>query len=466
MKRLALFLFACACSSSPEVPTTDAGSDAPLADAPVTTDAAPATTNCAGRTPLAYDAPTDRDVHAEPTPPALGPAGSIVKDPTFGTPLVRITDDKTDSPSASYLVANEFWGNDWSLDSKYFYFQNGGLQFRAFDPKTLTATVVTPTKPLWNGGFSRTRPGVYIGMSEFTVVAYDFATSTESTIVDLTTIVPSPSGYALGAQEASNGLIVSAFGGPEQDEMPYIVAYDPQTKASHVLDVMSSTLDGKALPATIGAGVHVFNLDPSGAWVSFIVATSPQLTVYAWNVAAGAVTAIPLFQGNLNYGVLGWGSWLAATGTKDSFQFTQFDFASPGTAGPDLISPPRTPAENGVATSVSWWNVSTAKAAPFIVESLREPTNTNPWNTWDDEIIAVENAGASSRVWRFAHTFNTYTGTTYSDAFYYLFIPRVSQDGQFVLFDSNWNASLGMDAQAGQPRTDMFVAALPNECGP
>ena len=73
---------------------------------------------------------------------------------------------------------------------------------------------------------------------------------------------------------------------------------------------------------------------------------------------------------------------------------------------------------------------------------MRQPTNTNPWGAWDDELIAVESTGASPRVWRFAHLFNTYSGTTYSDAFYYLYIPRVSQDGRFVLFDSNWNASL------------------------
>jgi hypothetical protein len=60
--------------------------------------------------------------------------------------------------------------------------------------------------------------------------------------------------------------------------------------------------------------------------------------------------------------------------------------------------------------------------------------------------------------------FNTYAGP--GDNFAYLHIPRVSQDGQFVLYDSNWMGSLGMNANTGEPRTDMFVAALPNPCGP
>jgi hypothetical protein len=467
--RAALFLVVlCGCSSSPDA-GSDAGADvvAPL-DAPVSNDAAPdANSQCVGHTPLVYDAPTNRDVSTEPTAPALGAAGTIVKDPTYGTSLLRVTDDTT----LSFLVANEFWGNDWSLDSKYFYYQTStsGLQFRAFDPTTLTATPVTPTKPLWNGGFSRTQPGVYIGMSGFKIVAYDFATSTQSTVVDLTTIVPSLTGYALGTQEATTGLLATAFGGPQQDRMQYVMTYDPKTKASHLLDVFGATLDGKAIPAmptSTTAGVHVFQLDPSGTWVSFMVATSPQLTVYAWNVATGTVSVVPNINGGLNSGALGWGSWLHHGGSvKDSFQFTRFDFTALGGPGTDMLSPPRTPIDTGVAVSVAWSNVSTAPNAPFIVESLRTPTNTNPWNTWDNEIIAVEQA-ATPRIWRFAHTFNTYNGPTASDDFYYLFIPRVSQDGRFVLFDSNWNASLGTNTKTGQPRTDMFIAALPNPCGP
>jgi hypothetical protein len=265
-------------------------------------------------------------------------------------------------------------------------------------------------------------------------------------------------------------LLASAFGGPQQDRMQYIVTYDPKTKASHVLDVFGATLDGKALttmPGSTTAGVHIFEMDPSGTWISFMVATTPQLTVYAWNVAAGTVTAVPTINGDLNSGTLGWGSWLRHDGNaKDSFEFQRFDFTSPSGPGVDMVSPIRTPNENGVAVSVAWSNAATAPNAPFIVESLRSPTNTNPWNAWDDEIIAVEQAATSPRIWRFAHTFNTYTGPTASDNFYYLFIPRVSQDGQFVLFDSNWHASLGTNTKTSLPRTDMFIAALPSPCGP
>jgi hypothetical protein len=99
------------------------------------------------------------------------------------------------------------------------------------------------------------------------------------------------------------------------------------------------------------------------------------------------------------------------------------------------------------------------------VETMRQPTDTGPWRAWDEELVAVRTDGTTSQTWRFAHNFNTYSGTIFSDAFYYLFIPRVSQNGWFAIIDSNWNSSLGTDS-TGNPRTDVFIVPLPNPCGP
>jgi hypothetical protein len=73
--------------------------------------------------------------------------------------------------------------------------------------------------------------------------------------------------------------------------------------------------------------------------------------------------------------------------------------------------------------------------------------------------------GTLARVWRFAHTFSTYTGTTYSDDYYYLFRSYISQNGWFAVFSSDWGNTLGTDP-AGLPRRDVFVVELPNPCGP
>ena len=77
--------------------------------------------------------------------------------------------------------------------------------------------------------------------------------------------------------------------------------------------------------------------------------------------------------------------------------------------------------------SHSWESSIAGPSTPVIVETMRQPTDTGPWRAWDEEVLAVRTDGVESTIWRFAHTFNTYSGTTYSDAYYYLYIPRESQ---------------------------------------
>src|SRR5215469_11571547 len=50
-----------------------------------------------------YAARTDRKMEAYPdTLPRLGPAGSVFTDPSFGSRMARITDDKADRPGQSF----------------------------------------------------------------------------------------------------------------------------------------------------------------------------------------------------------------------------------------------------------------------------------------------------------------------------------------------------------------------------
>jgi len=162
-------------------------------------------------------------------------------------------------------------------------------------------------------------------------------------------------------------------------------------------------------------------------------------------------------------GAVGWAAW-EHPGSADAYDWQVSTFAA-ADASTALVSPLLAPIDHVASASVAWESAVGGPATPLIVETMRQPLDTGPWRAWDDEIVAVRTDGLSSEVWRFAHNFNTYSGTIYSDAFYYLFIPRVSQNGWFVLFDSNWNGTLGTDA-SGNPRTDAFIVALPNPCGP
>jgi len=468
--RFAICVFLVACSGGAALSDGGTANDGATADdgSPVQDDAAPTPdagpSTCMGSVPLAYEAATDRNPH-QVAPPTLGPAGSVVKDPTYGTSILRLTDQTTGASTTSYRVANEFWGNDWSTDAKLFYIQASTSAFMpyAFDPKGFTASRVqdaanpgNPLKmPLAPGGFSRTQPTIFYGMSGLTIESFDFATQTKSTIVALGSIVPGATGYALGVQQGANGLLVSSFGGPQQDKMPYVVTYDPATQTSHVVDVTQSTLDGKPIGGvTINGGVHTFKIDASGRWILFSV-SGTKLLFYLWDTQTQ--TIVPASNG-----ALGWGT-VETGGSGDSYAW---DVAPIGSdASTPLISPLLSPTDKLASTSASWSNSSGGPGAPLIVETQRQPSDTGPWRAWDGEIIAVRTDGQSSEVWRFAHNWNTYSGTIYSDNYYYLFIPRVSQNGWFAIFDSNWNGTLGMDAN-GIPRTDAFVVALPNDCGP
>ncbi|HEY1958990.1 MAG TPA: hypothetical protein VGH28_25430 [Polyangiaceae bacterium] len=470
MKKLALLLVLLGCSGGAAEPNDAAVSDAPTEDVAVAdasdagaTEAGPS--ECLGSVPLTYDAPTDRDPH-QVAPPTLGPAGSIVKDPVYGTSILRLTDETTLKTTTSFRVANEFWGNDWSTDAKLFYIQASSSAFLPYtlDPKTLTAARVQDmanpgsplAMPLAPGGFSRTEPTIFYGLTGLVIKKFDFATQVKTTVVDLTTIVPGATGYALGVQQGQNGLLAASFGGPEQDKMPYIVTYDPATQTSHVLDVITNTFDGKPLATPInGAGVHTFKLDASGRYLEFMVAgTSGD---WFWDTQSNIVAA-----SNSN-GSIGWAAW-SHGGKGDSYDWNISTYAAPD-ASVDLVMPLLSPTDKLASSSTSWQNSSSGAGAPLIVETMRQPTDTGPWRAWDGEVIAVRTDGVSSEVWRFAHNWNTYSGTTYSDNYYYLYIPRVSQNGWFVIFDSNWNGTLGTDA-TGVPRTDAFIVALPNPCGP
>ncbi len=464
-------------SDSGSVQPVDATADGADGDTGSGADAGGSTDGgCSGVVPLTYAAATDRLPH-QVSPPTLGAAGTIVKDPVYGTSLSRVTDVQTVAgANLSYRVANEFWGNDWNTDATLFYLQDskGTYLLYNFDPTTLAATPVMDMSkpgsplamPIFGGGFSRTQANILYGLKGLTVAQFDFSVQKETPLVDLTTIVAGVAGNALGVQQGANGLLATAFGGPAQDEMPYIVTYDPATSAHHVLNLPQSTLDGSPVGATIGGGVHTFRMDASGRYVAFASAATSGTTNWAWDTTANTVTSVP------SSGAFGWQAWLRPGSVHEAYQWEVTTFAAPSVAT-TVVTPLLTPADTLASSSASWQNATSGPLTPVIIETMRQPADNGPWRAWDDELLAVRtdgvlvpsDGGMQSIVWRFAHTFNSYTGTIYSDNFYYLFIPRVSQNGWFVLFDSNWNGTLGTDSM-GNPRTDAFVAALPNACGP
>jgi hypothetical protein len=225
-------------------------------------------------------------------------------------------------------------------------------------------------------------------------------------------------------------------------------------------------LDGNPIGATIDGGVHTIKIDSSGRYVSFAV-SGAALSNWLWDTTAGTVTSVK------STGAIGSGDWIQKA-PGDSYAWELLSLGNPTGTPLDLVTPQLSPIDKLASSSASWENAVANGSAPMIVETMRQPADDGGWRAWDNELIAVRTDGVTttndagvqeSTVWRFAHSYNSYSGTIYSDNFYYLFIPRVSQNGWFAIIDSNWSQTLGTDS-SGNPRTDVFLVALPNSCGP
>src|SRR5579871_4328704 len=66
--------------------------------------------------PTTYSAYTGTDAKTPPPAPALGPANSVINDPTFGTPILRVTDPKTQG-GESFISTDAGSHRTWNANS-------------------------------------------------------------------------------------------------------------------------------------------------------------------------------------------------------------------------------------------------------------------------------------------------------------------------------------------------------------
>src|SRR6516162_11478645 len=66
--------------------------------------------------PSTYSAYTGTDVKTIPPAPALGPANSVIKDPTFGSQILRVTDPNTNA-GESFVSTDAGYHRAWNANS-------------------------------------------------------------------------------------------------------------------------------------------------------------------------------------------------------------------------------------------------------------------------------------------------------------------------------------------------------------
>src|SRR5215469_5506944 len=90
--------------------------------------------------PSTYSAYTGTDAKAVPPAPALGPANSVVTDPTFGSKILRVTDANTNG-GESFISTDAGSHRTWNSNSTAIKLTgpHGDGYWMSFDPTNFTA---------------------------------------------------------------------------------------------------------------------------------------------------------------------------------------------------------------------------------------------------------------------------------------------------------------------------------------
>jgi hypothetical protein len=436
----------------------------------------------------------------KPALPHLGGAGFGFVDPTFGSNMLRVTDGQTRPGSAnrSYRVPSNAHLAAWNADSTRFYVvsNDGTVIPYSFNPETITASRMQATGT-GSGGltlgfyvepqFSRVDPNVIFGAvngtNNRTISKYDFKAGTYTTIVDLDTIVSGLAntyvgGLMSGGTQTEN--LMTFFGGGSQDNHYYALWAPLGNLAGRkLLNTLTSTVNGASIGTTLNFHVHSAMIDKSGRFV-FLYPTAVDLAspryasqVYIWDTSSNAVTAITSggHDGAVamrpgGHDAAGYETWVnqdcCTSSSWDAAQWQFRDLTSLNQIS-DLISPVQASKEVYLADHTSWNNAQPNVLVPVISSTYRYGGNTAPWRAWDDEIIGIDTTnGGGGLVWRFAHHRSLVASESNPTTPYFWYEPiaNVSPNGNWVVFTSNWEKTLGTDSEEGTFRQDVFLVQL------
>src|SRR5262245_10538215 len=186
---------------------------------------------------------TDRRVYAEPPAPVLPRAGGTFVDPTFGTTIMRVTDE-TDGKSCHNYYS--YWPT-FNLDSTRFFIACDNMpRLYRFDP---TSFQIVSKGPLFEqrvpgGGYLGAEDAIWSGASanvlfgsiDLKLYAYDVSSRTYSLIKDFSYELPP--GY-LGQMSKSLDDNVFAFTRKDKDykKLGYVVWRRDQNRILRKMDV-------------------------------------------------------------------------------------------------------------------------------------------------------------------------------------------------------------------------------------
>src|SRR5271170_3124770 len=431
--------------------------------------------------PPNYCARTDVRVEPYPkTPLPIGPAGSIVNDPTFGSRMVRVTDAKTDPrrSSESYSTPSSAEQNSWNRDATKFYVRgiHGGLMLFDFSPSTMAVHPLGAPNVSWLGEpqFSYSQPNILYGITSGRPVfqRYDISANRSGDVHDASKCVKlksSDAGHAISVSADDQRLAMVV--GPEQD-IEYLVYIYDRAKGCRWYNTETGEVGGQwgakgtvSIPdrylvhdARINKSGQFIEITRSGASVPGITPLPNPAPSLVWNVDTMEVAPCGP-KGCKGLHALGYSHLLNPSEQEHPMDLWIRPLNQLGATSP-LIK--ELPAVQGwYDLHISWNNADADASKPACLSTYRRD-NPNAQGAppkvvgpWENEMLCVETDRKDSKVWRFAHTYSTAQNGFWSS-------PRgnVSQDGRFYMFTSDWEDQLGAARGTSLYRTDVFIVQL------
>jgi hypothetical protein len=421
-----------------------------------------------------YSARTDRRTEPyQQSPPAIGLAGSVITDPTFGSRILRVTDAGSDPKQTgrSLFTPSSAEQNSWNKTSTKFYVNTAGGSFVLydFDPVTMKARSAGDPNLPWTSEpqFSFSQPNILYGMAQRDHVFQQFDVEKKklSDVNDASKCVKlrsSDAGHSVTAS-ADDTRFMSTFG-PKQDENYLVYVYD-RTQGCRWYNTQTGEVGGQWGPkGTIAAPdrflVHNSRMAKSGKFVYVTRGGGPGIgqNWVVWEVDTLNVGVCP--RGCKGHHVMGYSHIIGASGLSHPLDIWMrpLNHLDDHAQLVDRLEPAK---DFWYDSHYSWNNVDPDDSSPVCFSTYR-PTNpdvpgkpllvTGPW---ENEIDCAETDGKASKVWRFAHTYSTARNGFWST-------PRgnISQDGRFFMFTSDWQDQLGKNPKDDKYRSDVFVLEL------
>jgi len=380
---------------------------------------------------------TDRAVYQEKAPPPLPPAGGKFTDPTFGTEIMRVTDESTAEQGGTYY---SYWPT-FNCDNSRLLVKtgkDGSAHIYEFDPRTFSlggrrAIPKGPTGYIGMEGaiWSGREPDTLYGGIGLAIYAYHPSSQTFTRVADFSNKFPR--GDFLWQLSMSRDDEIFAFSRrrPNGQGSSDYVGYSVYRRSDNslVLDQPISKND-----------LDEVQIDKSGRW---LVVKGEAKTTKGFSIrdlehagsrtqlGAGPPDFAPGHSDNATSFVSGYNNYQNTIDRRD--------FSNPTR----VISELRLGNDWSEALHIS----QLADNEAWMLVSLYEvgPTKT-PVGPFHNEIILVKTDG-SENVVRLLHHHSVYK--EYWDT------PRanIARDGRFVAFTSNWG---------GRARQDLFIARIPN----